>query len=172
MQHPWLLDRFADEVADLEVIQRPLAELLGALIATVLERPGIRAETLGETLRDSRHGKLLLRLEQASAFKRLAFLQSDAEHALVEEQFVELLFRWKSLPALRREIDDIALALADGTAAEFEQFALLQQQVAAAGAQHLKDDAGDQKAAKRFEETIARLKAERISGQRGRRVQR
>jgi len=172
MQHPWLLDRFADEVADLEVIQKPLAELLGALIHIVLERPGIRAESLAETLRASRHGKLLSRLEQASAFKRLAFLQSDAEHALVEEQFVELLFRWKSLPALRREIDDIALALSDGTAAEFEQFALLQQQVAGAGAQHLKDDAGDQKAAKRFEKTIARLKAERISGQRGRRVQR
>jgi hypothetical protein len=90
---------------------------------------------------------------------------------MVEEQFVELLFRWKSLPALRREIDDIALALADGTVAEFEQFALLQQQVASAGAQHLKDDAGDQKSAKRFEETIARLKAERISAIRGRRVQ-
>jgi hypothetical protein len=137
----------------------------------VLERPGIRAEALAETLRASRHGKLLERLERASAFRRLAFLQSDAEHALVEEQFVELLFRWKSLPALRREIDDIALALADGTAAEFEQFALLQQQVAGAGSQHLKDDAGDQKSAKRFEETIARLKAERISHQRGRRVQ-
>jgi len=171
MQHPWLLDRFADEVADLEIAQRPLAELLGALISTVLERPGIRAETLSETLRGSRHGKLLDRLERASAFKRLAFLQRDAEQALVEEQFVELLFRWKSLPALRREIDDIALALSDGTAAEFEQFALLQQQVASAGAQHLKDDAGDQKSAKRFEETIARLKAERMSYPRGRRVQ-
>jgi DNA primase len=171
MQHPWLLDRFADEVADLAIIQRPLAELLGALISTVLERPGIRAETLGETLRASRHGKLLDRLERASAFKRLAFLQSDAEPALVEEQFVELLFRWKSLPALRREIDDIALALSDGTAAEFEQFALLQQEVAREGVHHKDDFSQERESQKRLQDTITRQSAN-VSGRRGRCVQR
>ena len=171
MQHPWLLDRFADEVADLEIKQKPLADLLGVLIAAVLERPGIRSQALAETFRAGSHGKLLARLDQASAFKRLAFLQADAEPTLVEEQFVELLFRWKSLPALRREIDDIALALADVTPAEFEQFALLQQEVAREGVHHKDDFTPERESQKRFQETIARQSAN-VSGHRGRRVQR
>jgi len=52
---------------------------------------------------------------------------------------------------------------------EFERFAQLQQQVASVGSQHAADDAGDRDAAKRFEETVARLKQESISRQRGRR---
>jgi len=136
-----------------------------------LERPGIRSQALAETLRAGSHGKLLARLDRASAFKRLAFLQADAEPTLVEEQFVELLFRWKSLPALRREIDDIALALADVTPAEFEQFALLQQEVAREGVHHKDDFTPERESQKRFQETIARQSAN-VSGHRGRRVQR
>ena len=55
------------------------------------------------------------------------------------------------------------------TEAEFERFAALQQQVASVGNQHAADDAGDRDAAKRFEETVARLKGANIGGQRGRR---
>ena len=46
----------------------------------------------------------------------------------------------------------------------------LQRQVANAGLRHAADDAGDRDSAKRFQETIARLKGENIGGQRGRRL--
>ena len=55
---------------------------------------------------------------------------------------------------------------------EFERFAALQQQVAGIGDRHAADDAGDRDAAKRFEETIARLKNANIAAQRGRRPER
>ena len=58
------------------------------------------------------------------------------------------------------------------TEAEFERFAVLQQQVASVGSQHAGDDAGDRDAAKRFQETVARLKGANIGGQRGRRSER
>jgi DNA primase len=170
MHHPWLLDRFAEEVAGLEVRPKPLAELLGFLTHTIFERPGLPREALAETLRGSSHAKLLERLDRVSAFKRLAFLQPETPHELVEEHFVQLLFRWKALPSLKQEVEEIALALSDGSEAEFEQFAVLQQQVANAGVKPTKDDAGDLESTKRFEETVARIKEEKISAQRGRRL--
>jgi hypothetical protein len=48
----------------------------------------------------------------------------------------------------------------------------MQQQVANAGLRHAADDAGDRDSAKRFHDTIARLKAENIAGQRGKRTDR
>ena len=56
--------------------------------------------------------------------------------------------------------------------AEFERFAVLQQQVASVGSQHDGDDAGDREAKKRFEETVARLKGANIGAHRGRRLER
>jgi hypothetical protein len=58
------------------------------------------------------------------------------------------------------------------TEAEFERFAVLQQQVAAIGSEHAADDAGDRDARKRFQETVARLKGANIGGARGRRSER
>ena len=65
-----------------------------------------------------------------------------------------------------------ALDLCDLSEADYEHFVQLQQQVANAGLRHAADDAGDRDSAKRFQETIARLKAENIGGQRGRRPDR
>jgi hypothetical protein len=45
----------------------------------------------------------------------------------------------------------------------------LQQQVASVGTHHSADDAGERDATKRFQETVARLKQEHVSAQRGRR---
>jgi hypothetical protein len=53
--------------------------------------------------------------------------------------------------------------------AEFERFAALQQQVASVGTHHSADDTGEREATKRFQETVARLKQDHVSAQRGRR---
>jgi DNA primase len=170
--HPSLLDHFAEEVSHLDIRQRQLAELLGFLTETIFHNYGISRERLAELMRRSRHAKLFDTLDCSSAFKRIAFLQPETPQAEVEEHFAELIYRWTTLKSLDKEVQDQALDLADLSDADFEHFAELQRQVANAGLRHAADDAGDRDSAKRFQETIARLKGENIGGQRGRRPDR
>jgi DNA primase len=170
--HPWLLDRFAEEVAHLEIGQKQLAALLGLLTRTIFAEPEITPAALAETMGKSREGRLFDALARGSAFKRVAFLQPETPPTEVEQQFAELLFRWTTLKSLNQEVQDASLDLAEFSDADYEQFALLQQQVANAGLRHAADDAGDRDSAKRFQETIARLKSEAIRGGRGRRPDR
>jgi len=123
-------------------------------------------------LRQSPEARLFETLDRSSAFKRIAFLQPETPTAEVSSHFAELLFRWTTLKSLDREVQDAALDLADVTDAEYEHFTLMQQQVANAGLRHAADDAGDRDSAKRFHDTIARLRAENIAGQRGKRTDR
>jgi DNA primase len=170
--HPSLLDRFAEEVAHVDIKQRQLAELLAALTQTVFRNHGIGHDELAALMRGSSHARLFDMLERSSAFKRIAFLQHDTPMAEVEEHFSELLYRWTTLKSLDKEVQDQALDVADLSEADYEQFVQLQQQVANAGLRHAADDAGDRESAKRFQETIARLKGENIGDQRGRRPDR
>ena len=170
--HPTLLDHFAEEVAHIDIRQKHLAELLAALTQAILQHPGIAPERLAELMRAGSHAKLFDTLSRSSAFIRIAFLQPQTPAAEVEEHFAELLFRWTTLKSLDKEVQDAALDLSDLSEADYEQFTRVQQQVADAGLRHAADDAGDRDSAKRFQETIARLKGENIAGQRGRRPDR
>jgi DNA primase len=96
-------------------------------------------------------------------------VQPESDKPEVEQQFADLIYRFRALPNLTRELEEHADQLADASEAEFERFAQLQQQVASVGQHHEADDAGDRDAAKRFRETVARLKQEHASIQRGRR---
>jgi DNA primase len=167
--HPWLLDRFGEEVAALEFKPRPLAELLAFLTRAIGDHPGISRARLAELLADSPHAKQLEGIGRDSAFKRLAFLQPETAPAEVEEPFADLLFRWRALPALEREVRDAAHELADGSEAEFEQFAELQQRVASAGSRHAADDVGDRESGDRFKEKIAQVMRDKGGWQKGRR---
>ena len=64
-------------------------------------------------MRESAIGKLFEQLDQASAFKRVAFLKPETPQDEVEEQFAELLFRWTTLKVLDKEVQDQALDLAE-----------------------------------------------------------
>jgi DNA primase len=171
VNHPWLLDRFADEVAHVEIGNKKLAALLQTVTRTIFEDPELTPERLAERLASSPQGKLLAELSRESAFKRVAFIRPESPEAEVEAQFADLIYRFRALPSLTRELQEGADHLADMTEAEFERFAQLQQQVASVGSQHAADDAGDRDAAKRFKETVARLKQEHASGLRGRRTE-
>jgi DNA primase len=170
--HPWLLDHFAEEVAGLEIRQKQLAEILSLLTRTIFAHPGIGREILAERMRESSHARLFDLLDRSSAFKRVAFLQTDTPAAEVEEQFAELIFRWTTLKLLDKEVQEAALDLSNVSETEYEQFVLMQQQVANAGLRHASDDAGERDSARRFQETIARLKSENIGGHRGARSER
>jgi DNA primase len=172
VNHPSLLDRFADEVASLEVRDKPLAALLSFVTRIIFERDGISREQLLEVLEASPHAKLLARLSRESAFKRIAFLQPEAPIEDVEVQFADLIFRFRALPALSKELEEGADHLADLSEAEFERFATLQQQVASVGNQHAGDDAGDRDAGERFKEKIAQVLREKGTWRRGQRPER
>ena len=169
INHPWLLDRFAEEVASLEIRDKPLAALLGAVTRTIFEETGVTRERLAETLEAGSHGKLLAKLARESAFARLAFLQPESPEAEVEEHFADLIFRWRALPSLNRELQEGADQLSDASDAEYEQFAELQQQVASAGSHHATDDAGDRESGEKFKEKIAQVLRDKGSWQKGRR---
>jgi len=170
--HPWLLNHFAEEVAGLEIRQKQLAEILGLLTRTIFAHPGITREVLAERVRESSHAKLFDLLDRSSAFKRVAFLQLETPAAEVEEQFAELIFRWTTLKLLDKEVQEAALDLANVSETEYEQFVLMQQQVANAGLRHASDDAGERDSTRKFQETVARLKSENIGGHRGSRSER
>ncbi len=120
-------------------------------------------------LEASPHAKLLARLARESAFKRIAFLQPETPREDVEAQFADLIFRFRALPALSKELEEGADHLADLSEAEFERFATLQQQVASVGNQHAGDDAGDRDAGERFKDKIAEVLREKGTWRRGQR---
>jgi DNA primase len=167
--HPWLLDRFAEEVSTLDIRDKKLASLLRAVTGIILEDGHPTNERIAERIAASGHGKFYGELTRDSAFTRLAFLDPASPRQEVEAQFGDLIYRFRALPNLTRELAQGADRLADASEAEFERFAALQQQVAGIGNQHAADDAGDRDAGKRFEEAIARLKGANIGAQRGRR---
>ncbi|HKA99708.1 MAG TPA: toprim domain-containing protein, partial [Methyloceanibacter sp.] len=172
INHPWLIDRFAEEVSALDIRDRRLANLLSTVTGIILEDGHPTAERIAERIEASGHGKFFAELLRDSAFKRVAFLDPESPRDDVEAQFADLIYRFRALPNLTRELAQGADRLAEASEAEFERFAALQQQVAGIGNQHAADDAGDRDAAKRFEETVARLKGGNIAAQRGRRPER
>ena len=139
------------------------------MTGTIFERDGIARDELLELLEASPHAKLIARIARESAFKRIAFLQPETEREEVETQFADLIFRFRALPALSKELAEGADHLADLSEAEFEQFAALQQQVASVGNQHAGDDAGDRDAAERFKEKVAQVMREKGTWRRGHR---
>ena len=161
INHPWLLDQFAEEVASFEIGDKSIASLLGAVTRIIFDEPGIDRERLVARLSDGPHGKVLERMLWESPFKRVGFLQPETPAAEVEAQFTDMIYRWRALPTLSKELQESANQLAETSEAEFERFAMLQQQVASVGLKHEGDDAGERDAAKRFQEMVAQVKRNR-----------
>ncbi|HZJ12519.1 MAG TPA: toprim domain-containing protein, partial [Methyloceanibacter sp.] len=170
VNHPWLLDQFAEEAASVEVHDKPLAALLAAVTRAIFDDPAITRDRLVEKLLQGPHAKLLERLFRESPFTRIAFLQPETKQSDVTEQFADVIYRWRALPTLNREITESAEQLAEGSEDEFQRFATLQQEVASVGLHHEADDAGERDANKRFQDMLARLKKEPLS--KGRREKR
>jgi DNA primase len=172
VNHPYLLDHFAEEVASLEIRDKRLAALLAFVTRTIFDHDDIAREQLLDALNAGPHAKLFARLSRESAFRRIAFLKPETERAEVEAQFADLIYRFRALPALSKELAEGADHLAELSEAEFERFAALQQQVASVGNQHAADDAGDRDAAEKFKEKIAQVMREKATWRRGHRPQR
>jgi DNA primase len=169
VNHPWLLDRFAEEVAHLEIKDKKLAGLLQTVTGLIFEDHNVTPERLAERLEASSHGKLFAELMRESAFKRVTFVQPGSEKTEVEQQFADLIYRFRALPALEREVQDSADELAEVSEAEFEHFSALQQQVAKAMSTDVPEDAGDRIFHDRFAEKVAQVRREKAHWKQGRR---
>ena len=153
-----MLDHFAEEVASFEIADKSIATLLGAITRIIFDEPSIDHEKLIARLNEGPHAKILEQKLWASPFKRVGFLQPETPVGEVEAQFTDVIYRWRALPTLNKELDESANQLAETSEAEFERFATLQQQVASVGLKHEGDDAGERDAGKRFEAMVARVK--------------
>ena len=127
----------------MEVRDKQLAALLETVTKAIFDDPAITSESLIAKLRDGPHGKLLERLFWESPFKRVAFLQPETARPEVEAQFADVIYRWRALPTLNREIEESADHLSEMSEADYERFATLQQEVASVGLHHEADDAGE-----------------------------
>jgi DNA primase len=171
VNHPWLLAHFAEEVAHLEIRDKKLASLLQAVTRAILDDHNVTREHLAELLAASTQGKLFDRLQRESAFKRVTFVQPDSPGPDVQRQFADLIYRFRALPNLTRELEEHADHLADLTEAEFEHFSALQQQVAQTLSTDVPEDAGDRVFHDRFAEKVAQVTREKASWKQGRRVE-
>jgi DNA primase len=169
VNHPWLLDRFAEEVASLEIRDKRLAALLQAVTRLIFDDPGVRPERIAERLEAGPEGRLFAKLSRESAFKRVTFVQPGTPKPEVAEHFAELVYRFRALPTLEQEVQDVADELSDASEAEFEQFSVLQQQVAKALSTEIAEDAGDRVFHDRFAEKVAQVTREKASWKQGRR---
>ncbi len=159
VNHPWLLDQYAEEIASVDVPDKKLAALLAAATKAIHQDHAITREALIAKLRDGPDGDLLDRLLLQSHHARHAFLKPEMPRDEVEEQFADMLYRWRALPTLTREIAESAEAIAEMSEAEFERFAALQQEVASVGLKQDTDDTAMRDAKQRFHDTLARLKS-------------
>ncbi|ODR95167.1 hypothetical protein AUC70_05475 [Methyloceanibacter stevinii] len=108
VNHPWLLDQYAEEIASVDVTDKKLAALLAAATRAIHDDHAITREALIAKLRDGSNGELLDRLFLESHHARHAFLKPDMPRDEVEEQFTDMLYRWRALPTLSREIAESA----------------------------------------------------------------
>ncbi|MGD8529160.1 MAG: DNA primase [Methyloceanibacter sp.] len=158
VNHPWLLDQYTEEIASIDVPDKKLAALLSATTQTIHNDHAISRDGLIVKLHDGPHGALLDKLLLESHHARHAFLKPEMQRDEVADQFADMLYRWRALPALTREITENAESIAEMSEDEYERFAALQREVASVGVQQDTDDATMRDATQRFQETLARLK--------------
>jgi DNA primase len=163
VNHPWLLDRYTEEIASIDVRDKKLAALLSATTQTIHNDHAISRDGLIVALHDGPHGALLDKLLLESHHARHAFLKPEMQREEVADQFADMLYRWRALPALTREITENAESIAEMSEDEYERFAALQREVASVGVQQDTDDAVMRDATQRFQETLARLKKKPLS---------
>jgi DNA primase len=169
VNHPWLLDRFAEEIASLEIRDKRLSALLQAVTRVIFDDPGVTPARIAERLETGPEGRLFAKLSRESAFKRVTFVQPGTPEPEVAEHFAELIYRFRALPTLEQEVQDVADELSEASEAEFEQFSVLQQQVAKALSTEIAEDAGDRVFHDRFTEKVAQVTREKAAWKQGRR---
>jgi DNA primase len=104
LNHPWLIDEHAEQIAALHLESEALARLRDAMLqAHALNCPLDRSE-IRHQLRDFGHDRVLALVERAITHRSDKFAEPDATHAVVEVGWRHTLALHGLLVELKREI--------------------------------------------------------------------
>ena len=139
-------------------------DLAGAVTGIILE-DGTRRERIAERIEASGHGKFYAELTRDSAFTRLAFLDPASPRpeveAAIRRPHLPVPGAAEPDPRARAGRRSSCRCRAKPSSSASPRFS---SRWRASATEHAADDAGDRDAAKRFEETIARLKGDEYRG--------
>ena len=105
LNHPWLLDSYSEEAAELRLSAAPLAALRTAIIAAHTARAPLDSEGLRTQLNDQGFGAIVARVERAITHKSDGFAEPHASPQEVETG-------WRHVLALHRKALDLERELA------------------------------------------------------------
>ena len=113
LNHPWLLDRYSEEIAELQLVAPPLAELRKAIIGVHAERAALDSDALRTQLNDQGFGAIVARVERAITHKSDWFAEPHASQDEVETGWRQVLALHRKTLDLRRELAAAERALQD-----------------------------------------------------------
>jgi DNA primase len=144
LNHPWLLETYAEEVAELRLSAQPLSELRDAVIgvhalSSPLDSDGIRTQ-----LNQQGFGAIVARVERAITHKSDGFAKPHASPHDVETGWRQVLALHRKALDLERELAAAEKAYRDeGTETAYEQLVDIRLQVLnAEGTEASSDDLG------------------------------
>lgn len=104
LNHPFLIDEYAEEIAALPFLSVALRETRDAILSTHAEDKGLDSESLRSHLRRLGSGDLLHRLSQTLANRPDRFAEPDAEADAVREGFEHIMALQQGRTGLARPL--------------------------------------------------------------------
>ncbi|MGD9868744.1 MAG: DNA primase, partial [Hyphomicrobiales bacterium] len=132
LNHPWMLEEWAEEIARVEFASRALADLRDAMLDVQAGQKDL--DIAGFRTQLSRHekGAAVARIERAITHKSDWFAEPGASRRDVETGWRQVLTLHRRSFELKRELEAAVRALGEeGTEAAFERLKAVQQQLAA-----------------------------------------
>lgn len=132
MNHPWLLDQFAEELADMPLQNREAAQLRRALLDIHMDGEGEDAQALAARLETAGLGALAARLRQLAVARHDWPAFADAARADVELWWGQRLVLHRRTHALSKDLKEAEKRLAEEpTDMNWARFLDIQRQLAA-----------------------------------------
>ena len=130
LNHPWLMDGYSEEVADLHIMAPRLRELRGAMIAAYAERAPLDSEGLRAQLNRQGFEAIVARVEGAITHKSDWFAEPHTSHADVETGWRQMLALHRKSLDLERELAAAERAYRDeGTEKAYQRLADIRLQL-------------------------------------------
>jgi len=122
INHPWLMDVYSEETANLALQDLELTKLRDAAMAILAERGPLDSEGLRTQLNQQRFGDIVARVERAITHRSDQFADPEASHEDVERGWRQIYTLHRKSVELRRELEAAERALqAEGTDEAFER---------------------------------------------------
>jgi DNA primase len=122
ISHPWLMEAYPEEIANLALRDPGLTKLRDAAMAIHAERSPLDSEGLRAQLNEQRFGDIVARVERAITHRSDGFADPEASREDVERGWRQILTLHRKSVELRQELEAAERALqAEGTEEAFER---------------------------------------------------